>query len=54
MTIKSRRTHLHRKRIAPQDRAKAEAHQLLDRARAGHPIETIEIVRALRITGDLT
>ena len=34
-------------------RAKAEAHRLLDRARAGEEIDAERITWALRITGDL-
>lgn len=34
-------------------RAKAEAHRLLDRAKAGEQIDAERITWALRITGDL-
>jgi len=38
----------------PYDRMKAEAHRLLDRAKAGEKVSEDRITWALRITGDLT
>lgn len=32
---------------------RAEAHRLLDRAKAGDPVHEVQILRALRCTGDL-
>lgn len=55
MSLYPRRTYAEStKRIPDELRRKAEAHQILDRARAGHPVTAEEIDRALRITGDLT
>ena len=52
MNLHPRRAY--RKSASRYDKAKAEAHKTLDRAKAGHPVTPKQIECALRITGDLT
>lgn len=49
----SRRTQTKRAKFSATAHCRAFAHQLLDRARAGHDISAADIRWALRITGDL-
>lgn len=52
-TLFPRRTRTKHAQHAPEVRLRAVAHQILDRARAGHEVSAADIRWALRVTGDL-